>query len=186
MCESLTGEVRAFGEEQQLQRFLDVAEILQHVGHVTAVFLPAAMDEDEGGHLHGPACTHRHTLYSSITQPAIIRSGSLGLTEPGHGLQRCFQADLLQTQVAVAQQAAPQEHPVQTCTVVHDDDTALTGNEAVARYDHFHPEHQLQQRLRRQTDPFDSSCRLYDFRNRQTTTFIKLLRCKKIQLTKSV
>lgn len=91
-----------------------------------------------------PAHTDTHTLYSFITQPAIIRCGSLGLTEPGHGLQCRFQADLLQTQVAVAQQAAPQEHPVQTCTVVHDDDAALAGNEAVTRYDHLHPEHQLQ------------------------------------------
>lgn len=35
--------------------------------------------------------------------------------------------------------------------MVHDDDAALAGNEAVTRYDHLHPENQLQQRLRRQT-----------------------------------
>lgn len=59
---SLTGEVRSLGEQQKLHRFSDVAEILQHVGHVSTVVFPATMDKDEGGHLHRPTCTHTSHL----------------------------------------------------------------------------------------------------------------------------
>lgn len=70
-------------------------------------------------------------------------------TKPGHRLQCRLQADLLQPQVAVAEQAAPQEHPVQACPVIHDDDATLARDEAIAGDHHLHAKHQLQQCLRR-------------------------------------
>lgn len=74
-------------------------------------------------------------------------------TKARHSLQASLQADLLQTKVAVPEQATPQEHPVQTCTVVHDDYTPLPRNEAITRYHHLHPEHQLQQGLQKGETP---------------------------------
>lgn len=68
-------------------------------------------------------------------------------TEARHSLEDGLETDLLQTKVAVPQQAAPKEHPVQTGTVVHDDDAALPRNKAISCYYHLHPEYQLQQRL---------------------------------------
>lgn len=53
-CFLLTGEVCAFGEEQQLQWLSDVAEVVQHVFHVLLVLHPTALNENEAGHLHSP------------------------------------------------------------------------------------------------------------------------------------
>lgn len=66
------------------------------------------------------------------------------LTEARNTLQGSLEADLLQAKVAVPEQTTPQEHPVQAGAVVHDDDTPLTRNEAIACDHHLHPEHQLQ------------------------------------------
>lgn len=68
-------------------------------------------------------------------------------TKTRHSLQGSLEADLLQTKVAVSEQTTPQEHPVQTGTVVHDDHTSLTRNEAITCYHHFDPKYQLQQGL---------------------------------------
>lgn len=68
-------------------------------------------------------------------------------TKARHSLQGSLEADLLQTKVAVPEQTTPQEHPVQTGTVVHDDHTSLTRNEAITCYHHFDPKYQLQQGL---------------------------------------
>lgn len=57
----LTGEVRALREQQQLHGLSDVTEVVQHVLHVRLVLLPAALDEDEAGHLHRPAWTAETT-----------------------------------------------------------------------------------------------------------------------------
>lgn len=65
-------------------------------------------------------------------------------TKARHSLQGSLEADLLQTQVAVPEQTAPKEHPVQTGTVVHDDHTSLPRNEAITCYHHLHPKYQLQ------------------------------------------
>lgn len=70
-------------------------------------------------------------------------------TKARHSLQGSLEADLLQTKVAVPEQTTPQEHPVQTGTVVHDDHTSLTRNEAITCYHHFHTKYQLQQGLQR-------------------------------------
>lgn len=51
----VTGEVCALREQEQLQGLSDVAEIVQHVLHVLLVVLPTTVNEDEAGHLHGPA-----------------------------------------------------------------------------------------------------------------------------------
>ena len=85
--------------------------------------------------------------YSIFKCHSTTTSSRAPPTEARHSLEDCLEADLLHPQVAVAQQAAPQEHPVQARAVVHDDDAALARDEAVARYDHLHAKHQLQQRL---------------------------------------
>lgn len=141
-----TGEIRALWEEQQLQGFSDVTEVVQHIPQVLLVFLPATMDEDKAGHLHGPAWKASAVLSEAIWEKKSARQ-RVGPTEAGHSLERGLEAYLLQAQVAVAQQAAPKEHPVQTRAVVHDDDATLAGDEGIARDHHFYAEHQLQERL---------------------------------------
>jgi len=64
----ITREVRALREHQQLHGLSDVAEVVQHVGHVRLVVLPTTLDEDEAGHLHRPAWkTHSLSLTMFIS-----------------------------------------------------------------------------------------------------------------------
>lgn len=70
-------------------------------------------------------------------------------TEAGQGLESSLEADLFQAKVAVPEQTTPEEHPVKTGAVVHDDHAALSRNEAIPCDHHLHPKHQLQQRLPR-------------------------------------
>lgn len=68
-------------------------------------------------------------------------------TEARHGLECGLKTDLLQAKVAVPEETTPEEHPVQTGTMVHNDHTSLSRNEAITGYHHLHPKYQLQQRL---------------------------------------
>lgn len=52
----LTSEVGALWEDEQLQGLPDGTEVAQHVAQVSAILLPATLDENKAGHLHGPAC----------------------------------------------------------------------------------------------------------------------------------
>lgn len=64
-------------------------------------------------------------------------------TKSRHRLENGFEADLLQTQVAVPEQTTPEEHPVQACSVVHDYHTALPWDETITRDHNLHTKHQL-------------------------------------------
>lgn len=50
----LTSQICALRKQQQLQGLSDVTEVVQHVLQVLLVHLPASLDENEAGHLHGP------------------------------------------------------------------------------------------------------------------------------------
>ena len=62
-------------------------------------------------------------------------------------LELLLKDDLLGGEAGLAQQDGPQIHPVETCSVVHDEQVTLSGLDAVTGDHHAHAQEDLQESL---------------------------------------
>ena len=100
-------KVRPFRKQEQLRFASDAADVREHSRQDVAVHFPLPVEEDEVVELHGPA-------------------------DAGDELQLVFQDDFELGERLKRHQRRPEEHPIQTSSVVHDEEGRFSGDDRVA------------------------------------------------------